>query len=187
MDAFTKLPENIEVDGIIIPINTDFRASLQFEALINNHELEEREKLIRVLDIYFKLLPKGIDIKNLIEKVLWFYGGGKESKGEERSPSKGRVCDFNQDGNYIVASFLQAYGIDLTSEEMHWWRFLSLVEGLPENTQYSKILGYRTIEITKEMSKEQKKFYSKMKRLYRLKDTRPQWMIDDEFADGFLT
>lgn len=186
MDAYNKLPEYIDVNGVLIPIKTDFRQSILFESIINDFSLEPKDKIQKALEVYFDLLPKGVDLNELIEKILWFFNGGKiyESSGSENN--KAKFCDFNQDANYIVTSFLQAYGIDLSTENMHWWRFLSLVEGLPEDTQYSKILGYRCMEITKEMSKEQKKHYSKMKRLYRLKDTRPQWMIDDEFSEGFL-
>ena len=186
MNAYSVLPEKITVDGIDLPIKTDFRIGIEFEALINDYEIDERDKIIKSLELYFDLLPASIDPESLIDQLMWFYNGGKDRVPSEPVAKKLRQCDLNQDSTYIATSFLQAYNIDLYSVQMHWWRFLSLLDGLPEDTQYSKILGYRCMNITKEMSKEQKKHYAKMKHLYKLKDNRPQWMIDEEFSAGFL-
>ena len=50
------------------------------------------------------------------------------------------------DGEYIVAGFQQAYGIDLTDPalEMHWHRFKALAQALPESTLMAQIVGWRT-------------------------------------------
>ena len=186
MNAYSALPEKITVDGIDLPIRTDFRIGIEFEALINDYEIDDRDKIIKSLELYFDLLPAFVDPESLIDQLMWFYNGGKDRTPSEPGAKKSRQCDLNQDSAYIATSFLQAYNIDLSNVQMHWWRFLSLLEGLPEDTQYSKILGYRCMNITKEMSKEQKKHYAKMKHLYKLKDNRPQWMIDEEFSAGFL-
>lgn len=186
MDAFDKLPEEIEVNGINIPINTDFRIGVKFEALINSYDLSDKDKLIHALELYFNLLPVGIDLEALVNKLMWFYSGGNDINASADKSKKTKYCDFAQDSDYIIASFMQAYHIDLTLEKMHWWKFLALLEGLPEDTQYSKILGYRCMEITKEMSKEQKRFYNKMKKTYRLKDNRPDWMKEEELAEGLF-
>ena len=38
--------------------------------------------------------------------------------------------DFIQDMDYIEASFMSDYNIDLTNTEMHWWKFYNLINGL---------------------------------------------------------
>ena len=38
--------------------------------------------------------------------------------------------DFTQDMDYIEASFMSDYNIDLTNTEMHWWKFYNLINGL---------------------------------------------------------
>lgn len=57
-----------------------------------------------------------------------------------------RAFDLVLDGDYIVAAFQQAYGVDLTDPglDMHWHRFLALFTGLPESTLMAQIEGYRT-------------------------------------------
>ena len=38
--------------------------------------------------------------------------------------------DFIEDMPYIEASFMSDYKIDLTTCQMHWWKFFKLLEGL---------------------------------------------------------
>ena len=38
--------------------------------------------------------------------------------------------DFIQDMDYIEASFMSDYHIDLTETKMHWWKFYNLMNGL---------------------------------------------------------
>ena len=46
--------------------------------------------------------------------------------------------------------FLEQYGIDLTQEhDLHWWRFKAMFDSLSEKTQFVKIMGYRSMTITK--------------------------------------
>lgn len=45
---------------------------------------------------------------------------------------------------------------------LHWWKFLSLFQGLNEDCNLCKIMGYRAIDIN-EVGKDQKEFYLKMK------------------------
>ena len=49
----------------------------------------------------------------------------------------------------IYAGFRQAYGIDLFEErnKMDWRIFLALVRGLPENTEFSRVVKLRCTKI----------------------------------------
>ena len=49
---------------------------------------------------------------------------------------------------YIVAAFQQAYGIDLTREKLHWFRFRALFAALPEETLMAKIMSWRTMDLS---------------------------------------
>ena len=68
----------------------------------------------------------------------------KETSGEPQ------VVDDSQlvgvlDGDYVVAAYQQAYGIDLTdpSLDMHWHRFLALLRGLPGDTVLAEAMRMR--------------------------------------------
>lgn len=73
--------------------------------------------------------------------------GGSDSK---------KHFDFEQDAEYIFASFLQAYGIDLFErldldgqKPLHWCEFMALFKALPEDTRMSQIISIRAQEIPK--------------------------------------
>lgn len=60
-----------------------------------------------------------------------------------------RTMDFEQDAGLIYAGFKQAYGIDLFEErnKMDWRIFLVLVRGLPESTEFSRVVKLRCTKI----------------------------------------
>lgn len=64
--------------------------------------------------------------------------------------------------------FLEQYGMDLTQErQLHWWKFRALFQGLGEHTTFCKIMAYRSMELSKDMGKEQEVSLSQDE-LYRL-------------------
>lgn len=70
------LPTCVEIDNKKYEINSDFRTSILFELMIEDEALSDEDKLYATLDLYYKELPQ--NIKEAIEKALWFYKGGKE-------------------------------------------------------------------------------------------------------------
>ena len=67
----------------------------------------------------------------------------------------------------IYAAFMQQYHIDLLTVNLHWYEFKSLFDGLTENTQLIKVIGYRTTEIDK-MPKEQRKEALRLKEFWKI-------------------
>lgn len=85
---------------------------------------------------------------------------------------KERVIDFDQDANYIYASFMQAYGINLIEQQgkMHWKEFLALLDGLPSNTRMKEIIRIRTWKPSKHDSQEFKNEMRELQEYYALED-----------------
>ena len=167
------LPETVEVDGEKYEINTDFRISVLFELLMQDDEVTNEEKIIQGLNLYYPVVPR--NIHEAVEKMLWFYQCGKEAvendSGSDSSSGKQpeKVYSFEYDDSYIYAAFLQQYGVDLQEvNHLHWWKFRAMFVSLGENTEFVKIMGYRSIKTTSKMSKEQREFYRKMQRLHAL-------------------
>lgn len=68
-----------------------------------------------------------------------------------QKPSAGaqkRLVDFELDGEYIYASFLQDYGLDLIEQKgkLHWKKFIWLFQGLSEKTKIKEIMRIRGTE-----------------------------------------
>ena len=65
---------------------------------------------------------------------------------------------------------MSQYNIDLQDiEQLHWWKFKALLEGLKEDNKLSKIIEYRSVDLSKIKDKEQRKFYKDMQKQYSLK------------------
>ena len=135
-----SLPDAITVDGKDFLLKTDFREWLKFSELI---------KQKRPLSEYFFLFKDEVPRCDFFELLCEFYLNENSTPQSDNNDDE-RVLDYIEDGEYIVASFIQAYGIDLTSiEYMHWHLFKALVIGLPAETMMSKIIGFRSWEKTK--------------------------------------
>lgn len=128
-----ELPSRLEWDGGSCSIETDFRIWITFGEWL-------REKKV-YLGIFPHLkAPEGDAWQRAAVK---FYQCRNEVPRATRAPSRVRYMDMLIDGSFIVASFQQAYGIDLTSCDMHWHRFCALLDGLPDDTKMARIMSYR--------------------------------------------
>lgn len=59
-----------------------------------------------------------------------------------------RTVDFELDGDFIYAAFMQDYGIDLIEQQgkLHWKKFLALFKGLSDDTRIKQIMQIRSME-----------------------------------------
>lgn len=83
-----------------------------------------------------------------------------------------KLIDIEKDAEFIYSSFRQAYRIDLFDEQgkMHWHKFQALLNGLPENTIFKRIIQIRAWEPSKNESKEYKKSMSELQEIYSLEE-----------------
>lgn len=158
------LPDTVEIGGKPVSINTDFRVWTEFESLV----LTGSATVEQLLALCY--LEPVTDPVEALKKAIWFYRLGKEETAVEGQDGKrrGRCYDFEQDSASLVASFRASYGIDLTTDKLHWWAFRALMLDLPEDCPFCKIVGYRTMD-TKGMDPKRRKFYIEQKRRYALK------------------
>lgn len=80
--------------------------------------------------------------------------------------------DFSKDAEYIYASFLHAYNINLYREQgkMHWHEFKALVSGLPSDTIMQRIVQIRLWEPSKGESGEYKQAMKDLQKIYALEE-----------------
>lgn len=169
-----RLPDSVEIGGLRHPINTDYRTWVLIELMLNDYQLSEPEKIAGMLQLAFDLQPSIYMLEETLAAVLWFYQCGQEIRHTGSSDDRGGgyaepVYSFEHDADYIYAAVLDQYGIDLQEHEhLHWWKFRALLKGLKEDALFSKIKGYRCINITADMTRQQKDFYTRMKKLYAI-------------------
>ena len=165
------LPSSVKIDGTEYEINSDFRTSVLFSLLMEDDSLNEEEKVLQALNLYYPVVPDNLE--KAIEQIKWFYSCGKLDKpigNKKARASSKKVFDFEVDANYIYSAFMSQYNIDLQDiGQLHWWKFKALLEGLKEDNKLSKIIQYRSMDLSKIKDKEQRKFYKDMQKQYSLK------------------
>lgn len=171
-----SLPETVFIDNKEYPINSDFRTSILYEIMMQDTSLSDEKKVLKALELYYPKIP--YDINAAIDNLIWFYNCGKrtevkkaieEEKEDEYDTNQKIVYSFEYDADYIYAAYLSQYNIDLEKiENLHWWKFRAMFNGLDEKCEFVKIMGYRSVKINNKMSKREKEFYRKMKRIYAL-------------------
>lgn len=178
-----SVPESLIIAGTEYEIRTDFRVWLKFEMLLSegNPSFVDIEKLI-----FKSSLPPSCADEETTEQILWFYRCGKqEQKGG--TPSSKKIFDYDYDDGYICAAFMEQYHIDLNCANLHWWKFHALMLSLSENTEFVKIMGYRSVEISSKMTASQKAFYQKMKKHYKLPVKKEELQRITAIEDALIT
>lgn len=165
------VPTTVNIEDEDYEINSDFRTSILFELLMQDDDLDDKDKIIQALELYYPTMPSNLN--DAVEKMLWFYRGGKnefETKNTRKGNNKStQIYSYDYDDDYIYSAYLDQYGIDLQDiEYLHWWKFKAMFKALKEDNMIVKIMGYRSMDISKIKDKEQKEYYTKMKKLYEI-------------------
>lgn len=134
-------------------IDPDFRHMVRLSAAYSHGEVEaDPEAFARQLCGQF--YTERFSPSDLQEKYSWlieFYCAGEQAAEPAAKPASrpdtGPAFDYRCDAPYIVAAFQQAYGIDLTTAKLHWFRFRALFAALPEDTLMAKIINWRTLDL----------------------------------------
>ncbi|WP_251390640.1 bacteriophage Gp15 family protein [Mediterraneibacter agrestimuris] len=171
-------PETVLVDGAEYLINSDFRTVLRCFEIQGVKEVISPDELVKMVQMFYQSKEFVITEKH-IDQMFWFFSCGK-GKEKKRFPRKiaginnNQPFDFEEDAELIYAGFMQQYGIDLQEVNMHWWKFMILLENLGTGTRLQKVMEYRTIDTgNDELSKKEKDFYKAMQRYYSL-DRKPE-------------
>lgn len=167
------LPESVIINKAEVSVNAGFRTHMLIEMCMFS-DRDDEQKLLDALHLFYgPRIPA--DIAAATEKLLWFHRCG----AQEDAPHEGagihrkqiRAYCFDQDAGMIYAAFRAQYGINLNKvrdSELHWWEFKAMFESLQENMLISRVMYYRTVDISG-MSKTEKKFIKRMREIYAIR------------------
>lgn len=181
-NPFQALPETVEVGGRAVKVDADFRVGVAIE---QESTALEPDVVSLLNAFYLENIPQPVE--EAVQKMIEFYShqdGGGEKKEDSGKLSK-RAYDFTQDADALLSSFLDAYGLDLSTAKIHWWTFKRLLCNLPSETPFMRRVYYRTAD-TKKMSKSERKHIEKMRRLYALKAPERAGKSAEELDQDFL-
>ena len=148
MKLYKKLPYMVIVDGKRYKLRPYFdRVLYAMDVMRGVGSYQQKVDAACYLLVKNKKIHNKIKVLSAALDLLVGTGGGDD---------KEKQFDFEQDAEYIYASFLQAYGIDLFErldldgqKPLHWCEFMALFKALPENTRMSQIISIRAQEIPK--------------------------------------
>ena len=169
VNRLLKPCSEVRIGGKAYPINTDFSVWMEIEHIFFDSTKSEELRLAEILILAYPVLPP--NPIEAVRKLIWFYSGGKETAQAAETAdgtAKLPLYDLVQDFELVWASFLSEFGIDLTTETLHWWKFKALLGCLDENCRFARVIGYRSVDVSAIKDKNIKNFYMKMKKKYRL-------------------
>lgn len=176
-----KLDDTIRIDDEKYIVNAAFNVILKLSDMLEDTSLDTNTRVLTGLQMLintdlgdkYTILEKN----DILEKILTEYVQMEPKKvydllGNELPSIDGedeQILDFNIDADYIFAAFMQVYGIDLIEQQgkLHWSKFNALLNGLPDGTTLSRIMGYRAWKEEDE-KKDYKQFMREMKRKFKL-------------------
>lgn len=185
-------PEYIEIQEKQYKINTDFKVALAcFEAL-EDEEINDVARMYAIISLLLGVDNNGEieipqfdnkDLNKVIELLIEYLSCGKE----ECATVNKKDMDFMQDKEYIYASFMTDYKIDLENTDMHWWKFCNLIKGLTDKCVLNRIRDIRNTDLSEYKDPKTKEKLIKAMEVVRLKEkkTKEQQDAIDEFNNLF--
>lgn len=160
-------PTYVIVNNHRYDIDTDFRTAIECNQIAQDETIGDFERMLAVIYKLFgeKAIKCADDYQMLLEMAKKYLSCGKEK--EITSPTNETPdMDYIEDYDYIEASFMSDYHIDLSTEKMHWWKFFKLLNGLSNSDMGNccilnrvrnlRNLDLRTIQDVKEREKIRK-------------------------------
>lgn len=171
------LETEIEIEGKTYPLDLSFDVVLRVYDLMQDEYWFDYEKINMAFTMLVKCKDNyAFDIKYETVRYIMdnMVNDHDESEGNHGAPSK-VFHDFAQDADYIYASFMQEYGIDLLEMKgkLRWEKFIALLTGLRDKTKFKEIIGIRSADLPtgKHMADERKRL-KELKEIYALKKDR---------------
>lgn len=161
-----SLPNALEACGQAFLLNTDFRVWLDYPRLITE---DPGAFFADWAPIFTQEVADQLDLfYNPLGEVPRSFGSAVP------------LVDWEVDADLIYAAFLQAYGIDLLTADLHWHRFRALFDALPDDTLMVKVIQWRGYKGSDKDMLELKNIWALPERL-----TEEEQQAVDEFNELF--
>lgn len=178
-------PEYVKIGNKKYKINTDFRVAIECNNIAQDDSIGNTE---RPLAIIYKLfgdegLENPQDWEKLLELGIKYLSLGKDTSGVDNNNEID--MDFNEDMDYIEASFMSDYNIDLANTEMHWYKFYNLINGLSNSELgnccvLNRVRNLRTFDLSQIKDSKERERLAKAKEMVALKNTKKEVELTKE-------
>lgn len=196
LDLSRKLTDKLVIDDEEFPLNLSFDNVLRLFEMWRDEDVPEFVKPhfgIRILtgetledftveemsEVFNEVFEEHISLSTVEDNHVEYDLAGNPMKTTASNGKQEQApYDIRYDGDYIYASFLQAYGIDLfdVQGKLHWKKFNALLSGLPEGTKFMEVIKIRKWKPQKGDSAEYKEEMRRLQKDYAL----PYEIVEEE-------
>lgn len=188
LDLSRKLTDKLVIDDKEFPLNLSFDNVLRLFEMWRDEDVPEFVKphfAVRILtgetledftveemsEVFNEVFEEHISLSTVEDNHVEYDLAGNPMKTTASNGKQEQApYDIRFDGDYIYASFMQAYGIDLfdVQGELHWKKFNALLSGLPEGTKFMEVIKIRKWKPQKGDSAEYKEEMRRLQKDYAL-------------------
>lgn len=136
-------PKFAEIAGERYPINTDYRVALRCFEAVEDDKISDTERAYAIIYMLFGFIPEK-NHEEFLKAARMYLQCGEPNEQHTYE----RDMDLNLDFKYIIPSFRSDYGIDIAGENMHFWQFIQLIQGLTPNCALSRVREIRNYDVT---------------------------------------
>lgn len=180
-------PNSVYINGLGYPIHPGFKTGIRMDLAYHDEKYTMEERIAHMLCLFYPEIPQDIDAA--VKQMMHFITRGQydpekekkeKSKQKESRKKEERQFDFSQDAGLILSAFYSEYGIALNrlrDNDLHWFEFMALFEGLSEETTIKRYIHIRTCSLSGLSKGEQK----------RIKKLRAKIRVRKEIKDADLS
>lgn len=120
--------KKIQIKDKIYTADTSFRKAIKCNEIATDVTIGDFERSLAIICTIFgeEGLENPEHYNKLLEWIQDYLSCGKEIEESDEEPD----MDYSEDMEYIEASFMSDYNIDLEKEDMSWSKFNKLINGL---------------------------------------------------------
>lgn len=180
------LKDSVKIDGVEHPLNLTFDNVLKLFDLLEDELISEARRINTALILLTGSNFEGYTLpeKNELLYELFIEAVGEPDKQAEQSvdiagnpmPEDETTVEKNfsikEDGDFIYASFMSDYGIDLIEQQgkLNWHKFNALLSGLSDDSKFMRVIDIRTRELpTGKGTEKERSQLEKLKKQFSLK------------------
>ena len=147
-------------------VRTDFRVILEIFVMLDDPDLTDADKTEALLRMFYVNQPP--DAEEAIQAFTDFVDPRHGSQGKK---SSGRLIDWTQDFDLMVAPINHILGFECRAAEyLHWRTFLSAYLEIPPESVFARVLRIREkLRTGKKLEKNERSWYHKNRDLVHLK------------------
>lgn len=182
-----KLQNSIDYNGVTYKLNLAFDNVLLVFDVLKDENIDDLFKVDVVMDLLLTQPheledEQMVELYTLIMETVILQGKKQEVKRDlagnviDEDEDDKKLYSLEEDAQYIYASFLYDYNINLFKEQgtLHWFEFNALLASLSDDTMFKRVIDIRQRKPNKHMTGEEKSNLMKLKQLYALKKSQEE-------------